>query len=37
MPRWPIFGGYVVGAALAFSALFAVSFVPDKAVVIHAR
>jgi uncharacterized membrane protein YfcA len=30
---WPIFGWYVVGAALAFSALFAVSFVPDKAVV----
>jgi uncharacterized membrane protein YfcA len=30
---WPIFGWYVVGAALAFSLLFAVSFVPDKAVV----
>jgi uncharacterized protein len=30
---WPIFGWYVVGAALAFSVLFAVSFVPDKAVV----
>src|SRR5262245_64890652 len=30
---WPIFGWYVVGAALAFSLLFAVSFVPDKAMV----
>jgi uncharacterized membrane protein YfcA len=30
---WPIFGWYVVGAALAFSLLFAVSFIPDKAVV----
>jgi uncharacterized membrane protein YfcA len=30
---WPIFGWYSLGAALAFSVLFAVSFVPDKAVV----
>jgi uncharacterized membrane protein YfcA len=30
---WPIIGWYTVGAALAFSALFAVSFIPDKAVV----
>jgi uncharacterized membrane protein YfcA len=30
---WPILGWYVVGAALAFSVLFAVSFVPDKAMV----
>src|SRR5262249_51643054 len=30
---WPIFGWYCAGAALAFAALFAVSFVPDKAVV----
>src|SRR5215467_13116170 len=30
---WPIFGWYCVGAALAFSVLFAVSFVPNKAMV----
>src|SRR5882762_4100875 len=30
---WPIFGWYVVGAALAFAVLFAVSFVPNKAMV----
>jgi uncharacterized protein len=30
---WPIFGWYVVGAALAFTMLFAVSFVPNKAMV----
>src|SRR5437016_6674186 len=30
---WPIFGWYVIGAALAFSVLFAASFVPNKAMV----
>jgi uncharacterized protein len=30
---WPIFGWYCIGAALAFTALFSVSFVPDKALV----
>jgi uncharacterized membrane protein YfcA len=31
--RWPIVGKYVVGAAVAFAALYAVSFVPNKMMV----
>jgi uncharacterized membrane protein YfcA len=30
---WPIFGWYCLGAALAFTVLFTVSFIPDKAIV----
>src|SRR5262245_35243660 len=30
---WPIFGWYLLGAALAFSVLFSVSFVPNKTMV----
>jgi len=30
---WPIFGWYVLGAAIAFAVMFAISFVPDKAIV----
>jgi uncharacterized membrane protein YfcA len=30
---WPIFLWYVAGAAIAFAAMFAISFVPDKAMV----
>src|ERR1700756_927499 len=28
--RWPIFIAYMVGAAIAFAAMFAVAFVPNK-------
>lgn len=31
--RWPIFWTYLVGCVIAFTAMLAVSFVPDKAVV----
>jgi uncharacterized membrane protein YfcA len=31
--RWPIFGWYVLGAALAFALMLAISYVPDKAIV----
>src|SRR5215831_16446046 len=31
--RWPIFTWYVLGSALAFAAMFAVSFVPNKMMV----
>src|ERR1700741_3486825 len=30
---WPIFAWYVAGAAIAFTLMFAISFVPDKAIV----
>src|SRR5258708_36936057 len=30
---WPIFLWYVLGAGIAFAAMFALSFVPDKAIV----
>ncbi|HEY6258231.1 MAG TPA: sulfite exporter TauE/SafE family protein [Xanthobacteraceae bacterium] len=30
---WPIFFAYVAGAAIAFALMFAISFVPDKAIV----
>jgi len=30
---WPIFGWYVLGAGIAFLLMFAISFVPDKAMV----
>ena len=30
---WPIFGWYVLGAAIAFALMFAISFVPNKAIV----
>src|SRR6476620_7682058 len=30
---WPIFGWYVLGAALSFSVLFFIAFVPNKAMV----
>src|SRR5581483_7941274 len=30
---WPIFGWYVLGAAITFTAMFAVSLVPNKAIV----
>src|ERR1700733_570396 len=31
--RWPIFFKYVAGAALAFTFMYAVKFVPDKTIV----
>ena len=31
--RWPIFGWYVLGAVIAFALMFAISFVPNKAIV----
>jgi uncharacterized membrane protein YfcA len=31
--RWPIFGWYVLGATIAFTLMFAISFVPNKAIV----
>src|ERR1700756_2701148 len=31
--RWPILTWYVLGAALAFAAMFSISFVPDKMMV----
>jgi uncharacterized membrane protein YfcA len=31
--RWPIFYKYVVGAALAFAAMYSIKFVPDKTMV----
>ena len=31
--RWPIFAWYLAGAAIAFTVMFAISFVPDKAIV----
>src|SRR3954467_2332944 len=30
---WPIFWRYLLGAAMSFSVLFSISFVPDKAMV----
>ncbi len=30
---WPIFGWYVLGAVIAFALMFAISFVPNKAIV----
>src|ERR1700682_3236899 len=30
---WPIFGWYVLGAGIAFALMFAISFVPNKAIV----
>ena len=30
---WPIFGWYLLGAAIAFALMFAISFVPNKAIV----
>src|SRR5580704_6943590 len=30
---WPIFGWYVLGAGIAFTLMFAISFVPNKAIV----
>ena len=32
---WPIFGWYVLGAGIAFALMFAISFVPNKAIVYH--
>src|SRR5579864_8310210 len=31
--RWPIFGWYVAGAALAFAGMYSIRFVPDKMMV----
>jgi uncharacterized membrane protein YfcA len=31
--RWPIFYWYLAGAAISFTVMFAISFVPDKAIV----
>src|SRR5262245_48651565 len=34
---WPIFGWYVVGAAISFTSMWMIAFVPDKAMVYLAR